>query len=108
MPVSKNRSRMSLSRHGVLLRKYSERPERIASEPLVWPQRSEPMTPVMPSPKLSSVLSTKDLNPWSSSLWRNIPVHLSDGADPDDRVAEDGQEACPSASATSSSSSSGT
>ena len=42
--------------------------QRIASETLVLPQPLGPMTPVMPSPKVSTVLSTKDLNPCSSSL----------------------------------------
>ena len=129
MPVSKNRSLMSLRRQGVLLRKYSDMPERktrretvtsensvgrmprsflkvrctsampsglrvgqplkmtssmesprsclalcspstqrIASETLVLPQPFGPTTPVMPSPKRSSVLSQNDLNPWMSSL----------------------------------------
>ncbi len=135
MPVSENRSRMSLRRHGALLRKYSLIPERntrreivtsensvgrmprsflnvrctsarlsglrdghplkitssiesprncfalcspitqrMASETLVLPQPFGPMTPVMPSPKDSEVLSTNDLNPWSSSRFRNIRV----------------------------------
>src|SRR5438876_6572389 len=48
--------------------------QRMASETLVLPQPLGPMTPLIPSPKVSSVLSTNDLKPWSSILWRNIPV----------------------------------
>ncbi len=51
--------------------------QRMASETLVLPQPFGPMTPVMPLPNWSSVLSTNDLNPCSSILLRNIPVPRS-------------------------------